>query len=805
MQFLGLDSGVVNMIAHKRESDKKEQEWNEHSRNVAELCFSAGEKLGLGKTAKLIGLLHDLGKGLSDMQDYLRGIGDRHPQHAVLGACYVYRRWWDLEKNPKKRQTAQMISLCIYGHHAGLPDCLNLSGCSPYLTGSNGQPEYYYKEAVENFYSEVASAEELDGLFADAYREIERFGIDKYSFEWGMLARLMLSILVDADRWDSACFEYDVDPFEQSQDGQPDWENLLVKLETYIDGFPKKGELARIRQNISQWCKDAGKAGPGIYTLSVPTGGGKTYSSLRWAFVQAAENEQRRIFYFIPMNTILDQNSRDIREALAGYPSILEHHSNVVLADKADEENYRRLTERWDSDIILTSLVQFLEVLFQNGNSKVRRMYRLANSVLIFDEVQALPKKCRELFKKAIQFLIRYCNCTVLLCTATQPNLGVDSKELIPNVETLYQKLKRVSYIPQMQARTYQEAADDIASFIKEGKSVLTIVNTKDAAWNVFRKISVRLTEEKLRLIEIQQDLSDEALERAAGECAENEVLCVHLSTNMCPMHRKEILRWVKAWLKEKKLVCCVSTALIEAGINVSFPVVIRSLAGIPSIIQAAGRCNRNCEADKGYVYIWNFAEERLGRLPDIQKGKEISMNLISNVEDPDEIDRPEMIKNYFAKEWEYTRQVEKYPYKKWNSDLVTMLSANGECRNVAKDMRENPLPHLSKRFCQSFRTAGAFFQVIDQETKSIVVPYGRGKILIEKLSDQHMLWEEIGYLKEAQQYSVNVYEQTFERLAKEGALDSPGETGVAVLKEEYYDVWSGVVLTPQEMVELII
>lgn len=368
----------------------------------------------------------------------------------------------------------------------------------------------------------------------------------------------------------------------------------------------------------------------------------------------------------------------------------------------------------------------------------------------------------------------------------------------------MYQKLKRVVYIPQTEGRTYGKAAADMASFIMEGSSVLMIVNTKDAAWNVFQLLSERLKESGCRLTEIRQGLSDEAIGECAEKSGENEILCVHLSTHMCPMHRKEILRWIKIWQKKKKRVCCVSSSLIEAGINLSFPIVIRSLAGIPSIIQAAGRCNRNCEAEFRTVYLWNLSEERLGRLPDIEKGREICMNLLGRIETPDELGKPEMIDAFFAKEEAYTREVERYPYKEWNSDLVTMLSMNSECRSEAENRRENILPCLSKRFLQSFRTAGGAFQVIDQKTRSVVVPYGKGKDLIEKLADRHMLCEEIGYLKEAQQYSVNLFEPVFRRLAEEGALYAQGETGVIVLKEECYDTWAGVKTTPQEMKELI-
>jgi len=808
---------IIIIIAHKSKTDKKEQAWREHSRNVAKLCRLEGEKLRLGKLAELIGLLHDHGKGSLAWQRFIKGIGVQHPTHAGLGAWYVWQSWWKSEKSVNRRRTAQLISLCIYGHHAGLPDCLDISGGSPFLEGLQNQPEEACKEATENFYEEVASQDELDRLFEEACRELDEFGLEKVSFEWGLLVRLLLSILVDADRWDSACFEYDADPFAGLPGQIPDWEMLLERLEAYVERFPKEGELAKIRRDISAQCREAGKDGPGIYTLSVPTGGGKTLASLRYGLTQAKRNGQRRIFYLIPMNTILDQNAEDIREALAEHPSILEHHSNIVLEEDAEkgqstkgwnpeQEKYRRLTERWaDSDIILTSLVNFLEALFRKENSKVRRMQRLTNSVLIFDEIQALPKKCRELFKRALRFLVKYCNCTVLLCTATQPDFGLESKELIADVDVLYRKLKRVTYVSELEERTYQETAVQIASFSREKKSVLTVVNTKYAAWCVFREVSERLEMSGYRMVEIRQGLTDKELECCAEACQGDEVLCVHLSTLMCPGHRKEILRWVKAWLKKMKMVYCSSTALIEAGINVSFPIVVRSLTGIPSLIQAAGRCNRNCEADRGTVYLWNLSEERLSLLPDIQKGKEISMNLLQNIGRAEDIGSPEIIQKYFRKEEVYTRQVEQYPYKNWNSDLVEMFSVNAVCQNAAKDRRENPLPGLSKRLRQSFRTAGSAFQVIDQKTKGVLVPYGKGRLLIEELAGSHSLCEEIQYLKDAQQYSVNLYEQIFELLAAEGALYSLGETGVVVLREEYYDAWAGVRTTAEELKTLIV
>ena len=251
----------------------------------------------------------------------------------------------------------------------------------------------------------------------------------------------------------------------------------------------------------------------------------------------------------------------------------------------------------------------------------------------------------------------------------------MEAKELVPDVKALYRKLNRVTYIPQLKARKYDDAASFLASFVRKRNSVLMVVNTKAAAWNIFQRLFSNLGEEGYGLLTIERGLSEQELKKCAQECGENEILCVHLSTLMCPAHRKEILRWIKIWLSEKKLVCCVSTTLIEAGINVSFPIVVRSVAGIPSMIQAAGRCNRNCEKDTGYVYLWNLAEEKLGCLPEIQNGREISMKLIGSLGRTDEIGMPEMVQRYFVEERNYTQREEKYPYKEWNSNLTAMLS----------------------------------------------------------------------------------------------------------------------------------
>ena len=577
--------------------------------------------LGLARLAELIGLMHDMGKATRRFEAYLSGklaVSPHH--HAPAGAIYAYRRWFLRSgADACARATAQMIMLCIFGHHAGLSDCLDQNGWSPLLNGLETEAaSVYVNEAIAWFLENVADADRLDALFEDACREFTALFPDlpkrgsRMDAALGLVCRLLLSILVDNDRWDAVCFEYGENPFALS-DHTPDWDALLNTFENYRKTHLNCTEgVDRIRGEISDTCFEKALSSPGVYSLSVPTGGGKTYSSLRYALRHAAHNGHSRIFYIIPYNTILDQNAKDIREALDNYPSILEHHANVVIETESEQAAYKRLTERWDSDIILTSLVQFLNACYAAPNSAARRFHRLTNAVLIFDEIQALPKTCKILFERAIQFLSSYTHSTILLCTATQPRLSLASApvELVPQVEALHEKLKRVCFIPQLDsARTYASAGERIAQLLEE-KSVLAIINTKAAAWQVYLEAVQTLRRRGHAFVRFEKNLPLSDLREAARACPEDEILCVYMSMWLCPAHRIKLIAWIQAWLKAGRRVLCVSTALIEAGINVSFPVVIRDLAGLPSLVQAAGRANRNMEYGEGKVFIWDFSEE---------------------------------------------------------------------------------------------------------------------------------------------------------------------------------------------------
>lgn len=806
------------MIAHIRKTDGAVQTLEEHCRRVALLCERAARPLGLSKAGYLIGLLHDMGKATKEFEKYLyssyAGANVSSPHHhSPTGAIYIYRRYFCTKDASKIRcAAAQIFSMCIYGHHAGLSDCIGEHLDPGFLDNFEPDERIHFEDAMNCFFKSISSESELDALFEQGQQEIEKFirsiakkQTDEKSrmFQLGMLTRLLLSILVDSDRWDCACFEYGTDSAAQTPEA--DWESLFETFENFRrNNLNSSDEIGKIRSYISDRCLSKASEKPEIYTLCVPTGGGKTYSSLRYALKHAALHGKKRVFYIIPYNTILDQNAQDIRKALSDYPSILEHHSNVILPTQEEQENYRILTERWDSDIILTSLVQFMNACFSAPNSDARRLFRLTDSVLIFDEIQSLPKHCKTLFEQAVTFLSSLCGSTVVLCTATQPKLELTpkSEELVESCADLFKKIKRVSYIfEQREALSNGEAADKLIKML-EARSVLTIVNTKAVACDVYHEVLLRLPEAGMKAVFAEPGCTDEEIRLRAKAAAHNEVLCVHMSTLLCPAHRKQLITWLKIWLKENARVFCISTALIEAGINVSFPVVIRSLAGLPSIVQAAGRANRSMEYEIGYVYIWKFCDENLKYLADIQNGGNI-IDSLPYAESSFEPDSPEQIDLFFSRWQDYIDACEDYPRGEPNAgkpSLFSLLSDNERNFQSACGFGNNRKLILH----QSFRTAYREFEVIKQYTRTVIVPFGKGNELIAKLECETAMAERRHLLKEAQAYSVSLPEPTFKRLEEAGAVHAVGDTGVYSLDDGYYDRNSGVSVERGELQFLV-
>lgn len=775
------------MTAHFNKQTQCEQSLTDHSRNAAELTGFRLAAVRFRYTGYFTGLLHDLGKGTERFNAYIHAPdkyrrGEIH--HAPSGAIFVYERWYLKAKSPVEKLAAQIIAMVIYGHHGGLMDVIAQNG-EELLKNALGQDKRAlgYDEAVANFLAETAKIDELDELFKKSVDEVSDFSAtlrkscrkERIRLFISLLSRLLLSALVDSDRFDSACFEYSADPFAARND--PDWSAALAALDNKLAGFPCANEIDRIRKKISDECFTAAKKDGNVFRLTVPTGGGKTFSSLRFAPERAVSHKNvNRIFYVIPFNTILDQNARDIRGALGNTIDILENHSNVIFdADDSDGfEEYTRLTERWDADLVLTSMVRFMDSIYGKSNTDARRMSALIGSVLIFDEVQALPITCRALFECAVDFLTEFCGCTVVLCTATQPVTDLDNKpeEITGDVERLFSSMKRVNIHDETQKMlSAEDAAERLSGLIGKYGSLLMIVNTKPMARKLYELMKDRVTS-------------------------------VHLSTGMYPEHRLRLIDRIKSRDKSKPFFC-VSTSLIEAGINISFPCVVRSLAGLGSILQAAGRCNRNGECDRGEVFVWQL-DENLRNLPEIKAAAEITRGLLVDEENIGSLENiniyfererdklPEMISKFSDKRIGDFKKLVKFPLSAINSETTIFdLLSTGFGRNSAKN---------EFALNSAFRTAGENFHVIDSLTRGVLVPEGRGAEILAELCGELSYDKTKLLLREAGQYSVSIYSGMFNYLREQKALIYLENVGLYALRDGWYDDETGIMTAVGEM-----
>lgn len=451
----------MTIIAHfRRDKDGKVvvQALRNHLVNVAEKMEVAATPWGLGALAKLTGLLHDFSKsrsqwieGQKPFQVYIRDIiadaetavRDRGKiDHSTGGAKFLWKRYGSLNEE-MKRKTINLIDLSVMSHHGGLANFLSERGESDYVRRLQKEG-VATKEEEDYFFESVLSSTELDDLFHKAVAEVEEFqdrinkccpsknreNRQKYWFYWGMVERLLFSWLVDADRLDSAEFEGN-SSLTQNWDYDKLWNLFSGKLEDKLHSFvlPVDGKARAIaleRQKISDACQHFGTEKPGIYTLSVPTGSGKNFASMRFALAQAQKYHKKRIIVVIPYTSIIDQNAKEIRDVFQLDAAVLEHHSNVLpKEDMSDEErDWRKLlTERWDTPVIFTTQVHFLETLFEGSCQSTRRLQALTDSIIIFDEIQTLPVKCTYMFNLAMNFLKHFAGVTAVLCTATQPRL----------------------------------------------------------------------------------------------------------------------------------------------------------------------------------------------------------------------------------------------------------------------------------------------------------------------------------------------------------------------------------------------
>lgn len=707
--------------------------------------------------SRITGLLHDIGKYSDAFQEYIRRHSDENkPDHSSAGAQLILsllhnraEQIGDEEIKRIARLIAHIISHCIVGHHSGLLNGTSVGeGTSleyrltktvkPYL--KNIEPEI--SEKINSLVDSLLSEENLDYICRWIDSEGNIFGRDAYSLQFAV--RMLFSALVDADRLDS------------EKAGNPDqWKTrksiikdalpvLLRKIEDHLRTLPSNGLVNTVRKEVSEQCKHAASNELGFFDLTVPTGGGKTFASLRFALHHAIKHKMRRVIYVMPYTTIIEQNADEFRKVLDQdnrSTNVLEHHSNMEPGKETVESEL--LADNWDTPVVVTTSVQFFESFYASKPTRCRRLHAIRKAVIILDEAQTVPVRFLKAVTWALEELVTNYNCSVVFCTATQPLL--DSKRLdagaldnhrigVTNIRPIitepqkhFLALSRVRVCP-----VYSEEPlriPDMAAMVlekaHEKKSILCILNTKSNAKTIYKE----LTKNK--------SVADRLW---------------HLSTGMCPQHRKDVIDIVKMLISYHrktgtKTPVVISTQLVEAGVNLDFDVVFRAMAGIDSIAQASGRCNREGRmSTRGEVYYFR-AEEDLRGLRDIADAKRIGIDTLSALASDAGLTQAE-------KDPIGLKAVEEY-FQRLYWSRSSEMDAKGIIGRLIS------LRRLEEGADVPFAIIADEFRFIESDTVSILVPYGeKGKDLAEKLFKGGLLGLE--EYRMAQRYFVQVFRDSF-------------------------------------------
>ncbi|MGN0595613.1 MAG: CRISPR-associated helicase Cas3' [Hominimerdicola sp.] len=784
---------AAHIRRNKNGEIEKEQSVKAHCLGAQKLSGDFAEKLGFVSIAKLAALIHDMGKLANDFNGYIHGTNNfkrGQIDHCYAGAKFItdYAKKFD---GFKYSDTAQLIARTVVSHH-GLHDWVTCTCSSENYFVERIRKSERYDEIKRNS-AEFLADTNFDELFkkaADEYEILNTKILDfsqrnciKYCFYMGMFERLLQSVIVDSDRIDTAefmenqklCLEYNPKSVWDKM-----YENIQRKNEEFIK-FTDKISIKRM--SISDRCAEFAQEKHGICRLVVPTGGGKTISSMRFAVNYCKKFGMDRIFYIAPFMSILEQNSDVIKSIVGDERLFLEFHSNIVskIDDAEELAEYELRTDLWDCPVIATTMVQFLNTLFSNKLTSVRRMHKLSRSVIIIDEVQSVPLKCVNLFNLAMNFLAKFCDCTIVLCSATQPvfedleyEIMLDKEDsMTGDYKDDFEDFKRTETISAVRAEQYsfEQAADFCIEKFNENGNVLMIVNTKKAAAEIYNCINqqkIIYNGQKARII--------------------------HISTSMCPCHRTNTLDEIRRLLDEKVPVICITTQLIEAGVDISFNCVVRSLAGLDSAAQAAGRCNRHGRDKCRPVYLINIKDENLGRLKQIKEAQDISRQLIDY--SPESFADTETMSLYFKK-----------LYNVFKSELNYNVNINGTLDTILDLLSVNKLfnseTHHVADFnkAQAFATAGKKIEVISNNTLNVIVPYNdEAKNIIERLNCDIDYNEEKELLRKAQKYIVGIYSYTAQKLRSDDGIYELNDKGIFASEDRFYSSELGLTSKPAEL-----
>jgi len=693
--------------AHSLEG-RPEVEWQpllEHLQNVARMAREFAEIFAAGEWGYLAGLWHDLGKYSLKFQEYIRIASDAHVEgkpgridHSTAGALLAVERFGKI---------GRILAYLIAGHHAGLTDWQDASSPNSSLVNRLAQGEHLV----------AARSCGIPASICEQGRPMNKAksGTNISRSFW---LRMLFSCLVDADFLDTECF---MDQERAARrGGYPSLAELAPMFERYMaekSAMAPDTPVNRVRAEVLAVCRTKSADSPGLFTLSVPTGGGKTLSSLAFALKHAMVHAKRRIIYVIPYTSIIEQTADQFR-AIFG-DSVLEHHSNLDVDDPARENTRSRLAcENWDAPIVVTTSVQFFESFFASRTSRCRKLHNVANSVVVLDEVQLLPPDFLNPILELVKELNLNYGVSFVLSTATQPALGPHKgtdwnfsglpglREIIPDPLILHDRLKRTSV--EILNDLALLSWDKLAAHLAGHESVLCIVNRRDDA---------RLLWEKM------------------PEGA------FHLSALMCGAHRSVRLDEIKASLREGRPTRVISTQLVEAGVDLDFPVVYRAVAGLDSVAQAAGRCNREGLLSQGKVFV--FMPESKIPAGHLRQAAGIGQQLLlEGCDDPLAPERFELFFRQFY--WLRGERLDR-------EGILDLLGNDPELRI-------------------SFRTAAKRFRLIDEGASSpVVVHYGEGLSLIDLLRHQG---PERWLMRRLQRYTVNLPRHIHSRLVAEGAIE---------------------------------
>ena len=715
----------MKTISHIRPEDWAIQSNNEHQKGVSTLASEFAKDFGMAEWGRVMGLLHDKGKEKKSFQQHIqkesgykpdiRVVGDY--KHAYVGALLARQLF------PKFHM---LMDNALMGHHRGL---------------------YDYGDMVEMMKLEIPDDVTIEQIQANSSLPPIGFSKDIHH-----LQRMLYSCLVDADYLDTEAF---MQPEQSKLRGKhATMKQLEEKLNAFLVALRDNAvdsEVNRIRNKVQNYCLEKSGGEVDFYSLTVPTGGGKTISSVLWAIKHALKNDLKRIIIAIPYTSIITQTASVLRN-IFGDENVLEHHSNVNLSDDEDSEIRKKLklaTENWDYPIVVTTNVQLFESLFSNKPSDCRKLHNLVKSVLILDEVQTLPINFLQPIVDTLDTLKRVFGTSILFTTASQPVLTGDIvgsnklvsfeglpeiKEIIPKEAKLHDRLRRVALEFDDTRSNYDEIAERMAKFPR----VLCIVNTRNDAKEIYNRLP-------------------------------KEGICLHLSRMMCPDHVRTTIEQVKTALKQDQnsIIRVVATQLIEAGVDIDFPVVFRQEAGLDSILQAAGRCNREGKMESGTTYVFGLQKP-------LPSGFIIQTNNA----------RLGMGKEH---DW-FSPEAMKVYFKQLYSRTPTFDKAN--------------IRDLLYKSEMQFETASSEFKLIDDHTTSVIINWKNSMDLVEQLRREGPSYR---LMKALSQYSVNVRDNDFKKLFATGSVEELFE-GIYVISDKgFYDDQVGLVFENHWLEESLI